>query len=246
MNTGLRRLVVTGLPCPPEAWEEFLGKSANQRILSAAEVYDGCQSPDLREMSKIVTRAIADFEPQSIVCHDLGVPMTLLSLLRLRRRGVWVNARVTFFNGALRRVNLLKASQMLRVQLMPIEKAIKEVHSHGGVVDERLRKHYKKIRAMYRRMVVFSAVDWLTSLTHLEKAIGFLPGSPLGIPMQIIASPNDPYIPFESIEQLRRDFHVQRFNVVPYGHFPYSGRRDRILPLVEAFETEGLLTAGNA
>lgn len=242
---GFRRLVVTGLPCPPEAWEEFLGKSPSQRILSAAEVYESCPSADVREMSKVVTRAIADFEPHSIVCHDLGVSMTLLSLLRLRRRGVWVNARVTLFNGALRGFNVLKANHVLRVQYWPVESAVREVKAHGGSVDPRLRKHYRRIRAMYRRMVVFSAIDWVTSLTHLEKAIGFLPGSPLGIPMQIIASPNDPFIPFEAIQQLRRDFHVQRFNVVPYGHFPYSGRRDRIVPMIESFESEGLL-AGNA
>lgn len=234
----MKRLVITGVPCSAEAWEAFLGPQKNQRILPFREVLEHCDSSDPRELSRYVTQQIETFRPQSIVAHDMGVPLTVLSLLRLNKKGKCLDTRVTFFNGSFRRVNLLKANHPFRIQLMSQKKAIREVESRGGIVDLELAKHMGRIRAMYRLIMLYRLGESLGSWLGLDELVGFADRSHLKSPIQIIASRNDPYIPFDAIERLARDVSAVRFVERAYGHFPYTADARAILPLIESFERE--------
>lgn len=232
----MKRLVITGLPCPPETWEAFLGKHKNQRIMPIYEVFENSSSADLREMAKYVATRIEKEKPESILCHDLGVPLTLLALMRLSKRGRLPNVKVTLFNGAFRKVDPFKANHPFRIQFMTRARAVKEVESRGGRVDLRLKKHLARIRSMYRLIILFGVAEKLTAALGLDELIGAPERLPLRVPMQMIVSTNDPYIPYASLEQLRKDCAVKRFFELEYGHFPYTLPAKRILPLIEEFE----------
>lgn len=232
----MKRLVITGLPCPPEAWEGFLGKHPGQRILPIREVFDHTGSCDPREMSRYVTREIESFQPDSLIAHDMGVPFTVLSLLRLNKRGKCLNTRITLFNGAFRRLNVLKANHPFRLQVMSLKRATREVESRGGEVDRELHKYMPRIRAMYRLVILYGLGEMVGYRLGLDQLVGFGGRSNLKAPIQIIASRRDPYIPFEAIEQLARDVSAVRLVEREYGHFPYSVDPGEILPLIEEFE----------
>jgi hypothetical protein len=238
----MRRLVITGVPCSAEAWEAFLGSRPKgvkaQRILPFREVLENCDSSDPRELSRYVTQQIELFRPDSIVAHDMGVPLTVLSLLRLNKKGKFLDTRVTFFNGSFRKVNLLKANHPLRVQIMTEKKAIREVESRGGKVDLGLAKHFGRIRAMYRLIMIYRLGESLGSWLGLDELVGFADSSRLKSPIQVIGSRNDPYIPFDAVQRLAGDVSAVRFLEHAYGHFPYSGDPKVLLPLVESFERE--------
>lgn len=233
----MKRLIITGLPCPPQAWEKLFGHPKGQRIIPMVEVFENTDSPDLREMSRYVAQEIERFKPTSIVAHDLGVPLALLSLIRLQRRGRAPQVKLTLFNGAFRKIDVLKAPHPFRVQWMSMRRAIREVESQGGTVDLRLKPYMSRIRAMYRLIILYSLAEKVQSILGLENIVNFSGRSLTRIPVQVIGSPNDPYIPFTSVEQLRKDFGAKRFVEVNYGHFPYSVAKNRIAPLVEEFET---------
>jgi pimeloyl-ACP methyl ester carboxylesterase len=232
----MRRLIVTGLPCPPEVWENFMGHRTEQRILPLLEVLDNTDSSDLRVMSRYVSDVIESFGPQSIVCHDFGVPLTLLALLRLKKKGRLPNIKLTLFNGAFRKVDVFQANHAFRAQWMTYRKAVKEIESAGGEVDQRLKRHFPRIRAMYRRIILYSLTEKLQALLGLGDFAGHGEKPLLKTQTQMILSPNDPYIPAESLEQLRRDFPPERRIEIPYGHFPYSIESKSVLPLIEDFE----------
>lgn len=234
----MKRLVITGLPCPSEAWSEFLGDHEGQRILPIREVFENSSSSDPRELSRYVTRQIASYQPDSIVAHDLGVPLTVLSLLRLNKRGKMLDVPVTLFNGAFRRVDLFKANHPLRIQFMSANRAIREVESRGGCVDLGLMPFMGRIRAMYRLVILYRLGETIGSWVGLDEVVRFADRGLMKAPIQIIASRNDPYIPFEAVEQLARDVSAVRFVERPYGHFPYTAEPQSLLPLIEEFERD--------
>jgi pimeloyl-ACP methyl ester carboxylesterase len=235
----LKRLIVAGLPCPAETWENFLGRQRGQRVLTFREILENSRSADPRELAVHVATVLNRERPQSIVGHDIGVPLTLMALLRLRRRGIQWKTRLTLFNGAFRQVSLWKANHPLRAQLMTEKQLIREVEKNGGAVDHALHEYLPRIRAMYRYVILYRVSEKLTSFLGLDDFAGFPSKSRLPFPVQIIASRNDPFLPFESIERLRRDLRVNDLVEVDYGHFPYSIDPDRIVPHLEAFEAEG-------
>lgn len=232
----MRRLVITGLPCPPETWESFLGRRKDQRIIPIYEVFEYSRSADLREMANYVAKEIESFAPDSIIAHDLGVPLTLLALMKVNRRS-HLRPKVTLFNGAFRKVDVFRANHPFRLQFMRRRKAVKEVESRGGKVDLRLKKHMSRIRAMYRFIILFGLTEKLTAALGLDELIGPPAKFALKVPVQMIVSSNDPYIPFDSIRQLRADCSAKRFFELEYGHFPYSISRKKVLPLIEEFES---------
>ncbi len=235
----MRRLVVTGLPCPPEAWEKFLGKQKGQKILSLFEIFENCDSSDPRQMAKYVAEVIEKYKPDSILCHNLGVPLTIMALLRLSKKHP-VETRLTLFNGAFRRMDLLKAKHPFRIQLMTLRRAIREVEGKGGTVDLRLQKYMPRIRALYRYIILYGVSEKIAYSLGLDELIGTPNKFPLKVPIQMIVSPNDPYIPYGSIQQLRDDCSAKRYIEMEYGHFPYSLPREKIIPLIEEFETPTL------
>ena len=218
----MRRLIVTGLACPSEPWIKLLGDSEGSRVITLHEVLEHTTSSDPRHMSRYVTEQIERFQPASLIAHDLGVPMTLLSLLRLNRRGLALDTRVTLFNGAFHKFDIFRANHAFRIQLMTTGRCIREIESQGGEVDIRLKKHLARIRAMYRLIILFGVAEKVSHSFGLEDFISLRGKFLVKTPLQVIASRNDPYIPFEALEQLRRDFRPERFLTLDYGHFPYS------------------------
>lgn len=231
-----KRLVIAGLPCPSDSWEKLLGKSDRQRIITMHEVLAGTNSSDPRELSRYITDELERERPTSLICHDLGVPLTLLALLRLKRRGTPLDMKLTIFNGAFRNVSLWRARQPLRMQWTPVRRVIREVERRGGQIDPRLMEYLPRIRAVYRMLILHRLADKMTSMIGFDYLGRFPKRAGLRIPTQIIASSNDPYLPYESMEQLREDLEPDRFVEMEYGHFPYSISGDRIRSLIETFE----------
>jgi predicted alpha/beta hydrolase family esterase len=217
-----KRLVITGLPCPAGTWEGFLGAEPGQRIISMHEVLAATNSADPRVLSRYVTEQIAKERPTSIVCHGIGVPLTLRALMRLKRRGVDLDARLTIFNGAVRSIPLSQARQPLRVQWTPVQRMVREVERNGGAVDPQLLPYVSRIRSLFRILILQRLADKMASAVGLDVLEKFPKRAGLSMPVQIIASPNDPYLPFECMERLRRDLVPDRFIEAEYGHFPYS------------------------
>jgi pimeloyl-ACP methyl ester carboxylesterase len=238
----MKRLIITGLPCPPDAWEKFLGKRRGQKILPLIDVFEHTDSADLRVMSRYVSDVISEYRPSSIVCHDLGVPLTMLGLLRLKRDSKMPSTRITFFNGAFRKMNIFQANHVFRIQWMSYRKGVSEIENNGGEVDLRLKKYLPRLRAMYRLIILYSLVEKVQSVLGLDDFVGHGNKPLLRVPVQTIFSPNDPYIPKESLDQLRKDFPPQRRFEIPYGHFPYSIPSKEVLPLIEEFEEGSTFT----
>jgi len=232
----MKRLVVTGIACPPETWEKFLGKSKTQRIISLAEVISRASSDDPRVMADYVAHQIEIEKPDSLVCHGLGVTLTLAALLRLGRRGKVPHARVTLFNGVFRRTKLSKSKHLLRAQFLSLDRAINELQANGGDIDLRLHDQLGRIRKMCRRLIARGLTEKLGEWLGVDQVISIGGKSRVRLPIQIISSPNDPYISTESIDQIEKDFTVERRIEINYGHFPYSVKRSLILPHVREFE----------
>ena len=234
----MRRLIVTGLACPPDPWLALFGEK-DVRVITLHEVMEHTASADPRQMSRYVTEQIESYRPESLIAHDLGVPMTLLSLLRLNRRGLALDTKVTLFNGAFHKFDVFKANHAFRIQLMTTRRCIREIEAQDGQVDLRLKKHLPRIRAMYRLIILFGVAEKVSHTFGLEDFITLRGKFSVKSPLQIIASRNDPYIPLEALEQLRRDFRPRRFLAFDYGHYPYStSQPNRLRRLLEEFETE--------
>ena len=126
----------------------------------------------------------------------------------------------------------------VRIQWLPYKRAAAEVLKHGGQVDFRLRTHMGRIRAMYRYIVMFNLVEGIATRLQLERMAGVSSVPALRMPMQLIVSPDDPYIPYDAIQQLRMDFRIKTYHEVAYGHFPYTIAVDKVLPILEKFELQ--------
>lgn len=199
------------------------------------EILAHTASADPRDMAHYVTQQLEAEKPDSIVCHGMGVPLSLTALLRLKRRGIQWETRLTVFNGAFRNVSLWRANQPIRMQWTSARRVIREVHHNGGAVDGRLLPYIPRIRAMYRMLILYRLADKMASRLGWDSFAPFPKGG-LRVPAQIIASPNDPYLPFDAMEELRDVLEPERFVEMEYGHFPYSLPADRIRPLVQGFE----------
>lgn len=232
----MKRLVVTGIGCSPRNWENWLGPHDDTVVLSLFDILKSTESNDLRDLARFVENHLEEGRPQSIICHDLGVPLVLMSLMRLERRGLPVSARVTLFNGTFRPLKLKQSSNPLRAQWMPFDKAVREIEAYGGHLDERLKPFQTRVRALYRKLVWISLHQSVKRILGLEE-LTRISGKPLTrSKIQIIASPNDPYIPIEMVHQLRADVSAERLVEVPYGHFPYTIPSEKLLPYVREFE----------
>jgi pimeloyl-ACP methyl ester carboxylesterase len=231
-----KRLVITGLPCRPETWERFLGPETEQRVISMREILDSTESSDPRELSRYVTEQIALEKPTSIVCHGMGVPLTLLALMRLKRKGIELDTRLTVFNGPFRNVSLKRARHPWRMQFQPIKTVLREVERNGGDIDPELLPYASRIRQLFRLLILHRLAEKMTSVVGLDFLDAFPKRAGLKMPVQIIASPNDPYLPFETMQKLREDLQPDRYVEVEYGHFPYSGPAIQLAGLVQSFE----------
>lgn len=122
---------------------------------------------------------------------------------------------------------------------MSVKSAIRELKSKGGKVDYQLSQYFPRIRAMFRMVIIYGITEKLSDLFGIGELTGFSKSvHRLKIPIQIIASKNDPYIPFESILRLKNDLKPMFFHELQYGHFPYSGDKMKIIKLIEEFENK--------
>ncbi len=231
-----KRLVITGLPCPAQTWEKLLGESEEQRIITAREILTHTKGTDPRALSRYLTDVMEEERPGSILCHGLGVPLTLLALMRLKRRGVELDSKLTIFNGGFRHVPLSKVRHPLRMQWTSLRKILHEVRRNGGEVDMGLMPFAARIRGVFRALILNRLAEKMTLSLGLEFLDSFPKRAGLSMPVQIIASPNDPYLPFEYMEKLRDDLLPERFISLPYGHFPYSAPAETVRRYVQSFE----------
>jgi hypothetical protein len=237
----MKRLVIAGLPCPADAWLDFLDEDTSDsdttRVISMGEVFAKTESSDPRELASYVQDEIAQFRPDSIVCHGIGVPLTLLGMWRLRRHeGAKYNPCITIFNGAFRKVSLLQAREPLWIQLLPAGRLAKHAEMAGGKVDLHLKQQMYKIRALYRTIILHRATEKISQVLGLDSFARIPRGERYRLDVQVIASSNDPFLPLDSMEKLASDLKAKRFVVTEYGHFPYSGDEATILPAIHSFE----------
>lgn len=234
----MKRLVVTGIPCTTQAWENFLGTQENQRILSGYEILENSRSSDPQVMAEYVADLIESFGAESIVCHGMGVPLTLLALLRLSKQGKGSDIRVTIFNGTFRTSDVVRSRYSWRLQFSTLKQAARLAERSGGSIDWRLGKHISNIRKMYRRMLVRGLVEQTGEWLGLSEVLGTDQRFPLKAPVQLIYSTNDPFLNVKRLRTIEGYLATKRSVDLDYGHFPYTAPREQVLPLIEEFENE--------
>ncbi len=223
----MKRLIIGGLPCPREAWEKLFPprEGIEQLILPfyevVAQVSDSCRFYDLVTPVK---KAIEQFKPDIIVLHDLGVTLGILSILKIRKIDKSFRPWVVIFNGAFRGFNIFKAMHPFRIQFMPYESFQKEVDINHGEVDARFKEKYSNIKSLYRQIIAASIFSLITSPFKKQRQYQI----EIGSSVLILASRNDPYIPFQCLKNIEQDFSNAKLKTIDYGHFPYSGNIELI------------------
>jgi hypothetical protein len=234
----MRRLIIGGIPCPESAWDKLFPPEigVEQKILTFYEVFSkGYLNKNFFELVQVVQNAIEEFKPNSIVMHDIGVSFGLLALIKLQKTKMPLDInKIVLFNGVFRGFNVLKSTHPLRIQMMAYDSFESEVVNNGGEVDGRLRPIYSDLCHIYRQ-ISYSSISTLVS--------GFFGSRPtkqidLSCEMLVIASKNDPYIAYECLNLLEKDFMNCRLTTLDYGHFPYSGDMNAIRNMVASFEAE--------
>jgi pimeloyl-ACP methyl ester carboxylesterase len=204
------------------------------------EVFSQTGSDDPQELANYTFDQINQLRPPSILCHGMGVPLTLLSLWKLRKKeGPGYQPKVTIFNGAFRGVSLLKAREPFWIQFLSAKRLARHAERAGGKVDASLVHEMARIRALYRAVILHRATEKMASLLGMAHLARIPQGERYRLDVQIIASPNDPFLPLQSMKDLARDLKSQNYIEIEYGHFPYSGSQE-ILKTVEAFENRPL------
>jgi len=232
----LKRLVIPGLPCQEEAWADLLGSHPDQKILPMRELFERTESSSPKDLANYIKSILLEHKPESILCHDLGVPLTLLALLKIQKEGLLFPTRLTVFNGVFRNVSLWRARHPLRMQYLPVGMVLRKVKKIGGRIDDELVPWIPQIRALYRQLILFRMSEKVSSFLGLDDLASRPLKNKLKIPIQMILSPNDPFLPTECLYQLKSDLEAERVFEVPYGHFPYTAEPEKILPLIAEFE----------
>lgn len=234
----MKRLIISGIACPKSKWQNLFTNCDQEEAFDVYDVFSKTKSNDIRELAKICAEKIFDFQPESLICHDLGVPMTLIALMRLKKKNQLPDCKLTIFNGALRNFNVFKATHPIRIQFKTRNQIIKEIHNSGGEIGSDFDIVLPRFRKFYRKAILFSFLELFTRLFGQMKPLKI----DLGIPIQMIQSANDPYIPQAALRQIEIDFDIQKIHKINYGHFPYSGNMNEINSYLSSFEQneEGL------
>jgi len=109
-------------------------------------------------------------------------------------------------------------------QLIYIHSFQKEVLGQGGEVDPRFKEKFSKIKYLYRQVIAGSLLS-LMATPFKKKPTKTID---LGSAVLILASKNDPYIPFYCMQNIENDFSNTSLKRIDYGHFPYSGNIEEI------------------
>ncbi|WP_141732016.1 alpha/beta hydrolase [Oligoflexus tunisiensis] len=232
----MKRLMISGFGCPKEPWISFLGPGTT--VLTLHEVLEATRTSDMSTWGHFVAEEIRRLRPASIIAHDFGGVMALKALLELQERKIRVHARLTLLNTAFRDFDVLKNPHPFLIQIAPWSLTSSMIKLSGGTVDPQLEPWYNMIRKVYRQVIVASLARKVQrKLYSREKArLGSL-DIDVGIPMQIIASTNDPYTSLDCLRSIQEDFLVPDLYTLEYGHFPYSSANcELVRELIEHFE----------
>lgn len=226
-----RRLVISGYPCSSEPWRKLLGGD-DTVIVTLADLIESAGTADLRKLAKAVGPIIEREDPEQIIAHDIGLTVTILALLSRIKRKQKLPGSVILFNGAFSGFDVFVARHPIWLQFKTTSTVARELETQGVVMDERLKPHSGKIRAMYRQIIAASLSDKFSSLL-IDK-----PAKTLHWPIRtlIIEGTNDPYIPRSSIDHLAVTLSVSERIVGYEGHFPYLGDQYKIRKLIEGFQ----------
>jgi predicted alpha/beta hydrolase family esterase len=228
--------MISGFGCPRDSWLDFLGPGT--MVITLHDVLEATRSPNITAWGHFVAEEIRSLRPDSIVAHDFGGTTTLKALMELQEKHIRVHARLTLLNTAFRDFDVLKNPHPFLMQLVPWNLTTQLITASGGDVDFALRPWFGTIRAVYRRVISASfARKMQLKLYSRKKAQVHSLDLDLGLPAQIIASSNDPYTSLTSLRRIQDDFSIPDFQVVEYGHFPYSSPNSGIVQqLIHNFE----------
>lgn len=232
----MKRLIITGYPCSKQCWLDLFDDSNTTVGVPLSESLKKSNSADIKNVAKYIAGRIIDERPQSIICHDFGVPLTLLALLRISRQDPLSNTCLTLFNGAFRGFDVLKNRHPFALQFSSWKSVQSAALRSGAVVDPSLNVLHPQVKTLYRQVILQSLSEKLVPSRLRQPLV-----RSLEIPIQLISSSNDPYIARSAIERLIKDFKVTNEIELPYGHFPYSVRgseRDRLKKAVFDFESK--------
>lgn len=227
----MKRLMISGFPCPPESWINFLG--ADTQVISFYDVLNATRSSDVVAWSRYIDSEIDRLDPESLVCHDYGGPMSLLALWRRQRKKKAQPRCVTILNTAFKDFDVFKNPHPFQIQILSWNRIVEMVEKSGGTADPRLETFLPQVKATYRRVIALSTLGKVASIVRANIDLKI----ELSSRIQIIASTNDPYIAKATMDHVARDFKVQLFRTINYGHFPYSSdRRHEVLESIHSFE----------
>jgi hypothetical protein len=226
----VKRLIIGGFPCPASSWEKIFPPTADQRIVPFSEIfahYDG-HFPNL---INTCYQIIQDYQPDSLILHDVGVTLGLISVLRAHKKNLPVPAHITLFNGVLRGFNVFKATHPFKMQFISPAQLEAVITAQGSQVDPYFKTHFSEVRKFYRQIIAGTLIGlWKEKMAKQPQ-----PTFDLHNKILILASKKDPYIPYQCIENIQHDFANVQLEELPYRHFPYA-LADRIYPRVLAFE----------
>jgi hypothetical protein len=232
------RLIISGFACPKEPWEEFLGDK-NHRIITFAEILKNTPKTNFLKSVNYVKDQIKAEKPNSIICHDFGTFLTLMALLKLKKENFPLEAKLTVFNGAFRGFDVLVATHPFKIQLMNYRKLKNVLQRAGAGVDPSYEELLPRVKNIYRQIILMSLINKFKDLFKTHKDLNI----DLGLDVQIIASKDDPFVPFSCMDLIGRDFKHRRFLIESYGHFPYITGKKQLRELVHEFEEMPLVTS---
>ena len=232
------RLIISGFACPKDPWEEFLGDKRH-RVITFAEVLKNTPETNFLKSVNYVKEQIKATMPNSIVCHDFGTFLTLMALLKLKKEKFPLEGKLTVFNGAFRGFDVTKATHPFKIQLMNYSKLKHVVEKGGACVDPSYEELLPRVKGIYRQIILMSLLNKFKGLFTSQKDLNI----DLGLDVQIIASKDDPFVPFSCMDLMKRDFKNRRFITHNYGHFPYITGKQQLRELVHEFEQMPLVTS---
>ena len=233
----MKRLIIGGIPCPKTAWSKLFPDEdgVEQKIIPFFDIFSKhYQKRNFNDLVYAIQTIIQEYKPDMIILHDLGVTLGLLALMKIMRNNDNTDFKpsIIIFNGAFRGFNILKASHPLKIQWMHYKSFKEQVEANGGQVDSRFESIYSDLQHLYRQLSIGSAMSLVSNFFKTRKPTKI----DIKCPILILASPNDPYIPFNCLKLIERDFSNSVLKINHYQHFPYSGNVSAIREDISDFQ----------
>jgi len=226
----MKRLILSGIPCIPEAWHKIfpIEENVQQRIIPFIDIFtkEFYKNKKLLDLVPPVSDIIQDFLPDQIIMHDIGVTIGILSLISILKKSRCLQHSIVIFNGVFGYFDVNRSNHPIRIQNMSYTEFEYEVRESGGEIDPKYRDHYVDIQQFYKELIEINKLNAekinIGTLNKSPELIVNRPKIDLGGRVLIIASQNDPYIYFECLESLASIILNSHVKIINYGHFPYS------------------------